>query len=91
MVAALQDIGKSAGLAGLSEHRLQRVSALAERHLQADARTAIGNYFGFYNDERSHQAASYRTPAEVYLSTPVEAGTGSLAESTRHDNPTAES
>ena len=26
----------------------------------------VGRYFGFYNDERPHQALGYRTPAQVY-------------------------
>jgi putative transposase len=26
----------------------------------------LGRYFGFYNDERPHQALGYRTPAQVY-------------------------
>jgi putative transposase len=32
----------------------------------------LGRYFGFYNEERLHQALGYRTPAEVYR----EAGQG---------------
>ncbi len=32
----------------------------------ADARDGIGRYFGFYNDERPHQALGYQTPAAFY-------------------------
>ena len=32
----------------------------------AEARAGIGAWFGFYNDERPHQALGYRTPSEVY-------------------------
>ncbi len=30
-----------------------------------EARTSIGAYRGFYNEERPHQALGYRTPREV--------------------------
>ena len=32
-----------------------------------EAKISLGNYFRFYNAERSHQAIGYKTPAEVYL------------------------
>jgi putative transposase len=32
-----------------------------------DARQHLARYFGFYNEERLHQALGYRTPAAVYL------------------------
>jgi len=32
-----------------------------------EARTNLGAYFRFYNEERPHQALDYRTPAEVYF------------------------
>lgn len=32
-----------------------------------DARQSLARYFGFYNEERLHQALGYRTPAAVYL------------------------
>ena len=31
-----------------------------------EARGGIGRYFGYFNDERPHQALGYRTPMEVY-------------------------
>lgn len=33
-----------------------------------DARQHLARYFGFYNEERLHQALGYRTPATVYRS-----------------------
>ena len=32
-----------------------------------EARRELSEYFGFYNEERPHQALEYRTPAEVYF------------------------
>lgn len=32
-----------------------------------EGRQGIDSYFGFYNDDRPHQALQYRTPAEVYF------------------------
>jgi len=32
-----------------------------------EARTAIGRYLGYFNDDRPHQALGYRTPMEVYV------------------------
>src|SRR5208282_5636803 len=32
----------------------------------AEARRSIGEWLAFYNDERPHQALSYRTPREVF-------------------------
>jgi len=32
-----------------------------------DARRGIGRYFGYFNDERSHQALGNRTPMDVYV------------------------
>jgi putative transposase len=31
-----------------------------------EAQRGLGRYFGFYNEERPHQALAYRTPAAVY-------------------------
>jgi hypothetical protein len=40
-----------------------------------EARRGICDYFGFFNDERPHQALGYGVPSPVYFS--------SLAESVR--------
>jgi len=40
---------------------------LADYGSPRDARHGIGQYFGFYNTERPHQALDYRRPAELYL------------------------
>lgn len=50
-----------------------------------EARIGLGNYFRFYNTERPHQALGYRTPAEVFTSTPVEATSTGMVESLKPD------
>ena len=50
-----------------------------------EARIGLGNYFRFYNTERPHQALGYRTPAEVFTSTPVEATSAGMVESLTPD------
>jgi putative transposase len=50
-----------------------------------EARIGIGNYFRFYNTERPHQALGYRTPAEVFASTLVEATSTGMVESSTPD------
>ena len=50
-----------------------------------DARISLGNYFTFYNTERPHQALGYRTPTEVFTSTPVEATSTGMVESLTPD------
>ena len=32
-----------------------------------EARRGLGDYFGFYNTDRPHEALGYRTPAEVHF------------------------
>jgi len=46
-----------------------------------DARVSLGNYFRFYNIERPLQALDYRTPDEVFTSTPVEVNSRGMVES----------
>lgn len=50
-----------------------------------DARVGIGEYVRFYNTQRPHQALGYQTPAEVFMSNPVDAIHGDLIESLRPD------
>jgi putative transposase len=78
--------GKGSYNDNLFIERLWRTVKYEEVYLKAyqdgrDARAGIGNYFSFYNTERPHQALSYRTPAEVFTSTPVEATNGSMVKS----------
>jgi len=66
--------------------RLWRTVKYEEVYLKAyqdgrDARIGLGSYFSFYNTERPHQALSYRTPAEVFTSIPVEATNEDVVES----------
>ena len=44
-----------------------------------EARTGLGAYFRFYNQERPHQALQYRTPVEVYQGRAGEKGEGAAA------------
>ena len=66
--------------------RLWRSVKYEEVYLKAyqdgrEARIGLGNYFSFYNTERPHQALGYRTPAEIFTSTPVEATSTGMVES----------
>ncbi|GAF67263.1 unnamed protein product, partial [marine sediment metagenome] len=70
--------GKGSYNDNLFIERLWRSVKYEEVYLKAyqdgrDARISLGNYFYFYNAERPHQSLGYRTPAEVFASTPVEA------------------
>jgi putative transposase len=70
--------------------RLWRTVKYEEVYLKAyqdgrDARIGLGSYFSFYNTERPHQALSYRTPAEVFTSIPVEAANEDVVESLTPD------
>jgi len=84
--------GKGSYSDNLFVERLWRSVKYEEVYLKAyqdgkEARVGIGNYFRFYNAERPHQALGYRTPAEVFHSTPVEATDRGLVESVRQDVP----
>jgi len=46
-----------------------------------DARTGISDYFRFYNTARPHQALGYRTPGDVFISTPFEESEKGVIES----------
>ena len=82
--------GKGSYNDNLFIERLWRTVKYEEVYLKAyqdgrDARIGLGNYFRFYNTERPHQALDYRTPAEVFNSTPVEATNGVMVESLTPD------
>jgi len=78
--------GKGSYNDNLFIERLWRTVKYEEVYLKAyqdglEARSSIRSYFRFYNSERPHQALGYRTPAEVFTSTPVEATNGGVIES----------
>ena len=63
--------GKGRCLDNVFVERLWRSLKYEEVYLHgyddvAQARAGIRRYFGFYNDERSHQALGYQTPAAFY-------------------------
>jgi putative transposase len=78
--------GKASYNDNLFIERLWRTVKYEEVYLKAyqdgkEARTGIGEYFRFYNSGRPHQTLGYRTPAEVFISSPVEATKGGMVES----------
>jgi putative transposase len=78
--------GKGRYSDNLFVERLWRTVKYEEVYLKAyqdgrEARAGITNYFRFYNTQRPHQALGYRTPAEAYASTPMEATEGGMVES----------
>jgi len=82
--------GKGSYNDNLFIERLWRTVKYEEVYLKAyengrDARACIGDYFRFYNTKRPHQALGYRTPAEVFNSTPVEATIAGMIESLTPD------
>jgi len=82
--------GKGSYSDNLFIERLWRTVKYEEVYLKVyqdarDARIGLGSYFRFYNTERPHQALGYRTPAEVFTSTPVEATDRGMIESLAPD------
>mgnify|MGYP005639426437 CR=1 FL=1 len=78
--------GKGSYKDNLFIERLWRTVKYEEVYLKAyqdgrDAKISLSNYFRFYNTERPHQSHGYRTPAEVYCATPVEATSRGMVES----------
>jgi putative transposase len=72
--------------------RLWRTVKYEEVYLKAyqdgrDARVSIGDYFRFYNSQRPHQALGYRTPAEMFDSTPMQADHRAMIESSETADP----
>ena len=82
--------GKGSYNDNLFIERLWRSVKYEEVYLKAyqdarEARIGLDNYFRFYNTERPHQTHGYRTPAEVFISTPVEATSTGMIESLTPD------
>jgi putative transposase len=82
--------GKGSYNDNLFIERLWRSVKYEEVYLKAyqggrDAKAGIGNYFRFYNIERPHQALGYRTPTEVFNTTPVETTSAGMIESLTPD------
>ena len=82
--------GKGSYNDNLFIERLWRTVKYEEVYLKAyqdgrEARIGLGKYFRFYNTERPHQTHGYRTPAEVYISTPVESTSRGMVESLTAD------
>jgi len=82
--------GKGSYNDNLFIERLWRTVKYEEVYLSAyrggrEARINLGNYFRFYNTERPHQALGYRTPAQVFNSTPVELIEKGVVESSLPD------
>lgn len=82
--------GKGRYTDNLFIERLWRSVKYEEVYLKAyqdgrEARVGIGAYFHFYNTQRPHQALGYRTPAEVFTSSPEETTHRDLVESLRPD------
>ena len=77
--------GKGCYSDNLFIERLWRSVKYEEVYLKAyqdgrEAKADIGDYFRFYNTERPHQALGYRTPAEVFTSTPVAVTSAGMIE-----------
>ena len=75
--------GKGRYLDNIFVERLWRSIKYEEVYLKAyqngsEARTGIGGYLEFYNQQRPHQALDYRTPAEMYLSEQIEKDAAAL-------------
>jgi len=82
--------GKGSYNDNLFIERLWRTVKYEEVYLKAyqdgrDARVSLSEYFHFYNTERPHQSLGYRTPAEVFNSTMVEATSAGMVESLTPD------
>ena len=63
--------GRGRALDNVFVERLWRTVKYEEVYLREyntvrEAQQGLRRYFGFYNDERLHQALGYRTPAAVY-------------------------
>jgi putative transposase len=68
--------GRGRALDNIFTERLWRTVKYEEVYLHEydsprEARQGLTRYFQFYNDERSHQALAYRTPAQAYFADPA--------------------
>jgi putative transposase len=78
--------GKGRYADNLFIERLWRTVKYEEVYLKAyqdgrDARTQLGKYLHFYNNERPHQSLGYKTPADEYFDNKVEPIKESMVES----------
>ena len=69
--------GKGRCLDNVFVERLWRSAKYEEVYLHAydgmpDAKKGLGRYFGFFNDERPHQALGYSVPSQVYYASLAE-------------------
>ena len=69
--------GKGRCLDNVFVERLWRSVKYEEVYLHAydgmpDAKKGLGRYFGFFNDERPHQALGYSVPSQVYYASLAE-------------------
>ena len=83
--------GKGSYNDNLFIERLWRTVKYEEVYLNAyqdgkEARSGLGAYFCFYDNERPHQAHGYRTPAEVFTS-PIESVCEGVIESSTSSTP----
>ena len=67
--------GRGRALDNVMVERLWRTVKYEDIYLRdygdlREARAGLGDYFGFYNQERPHQGLDYRTPLEVLKGTP---------------------
>ena len=63
--------GKGRYMDNIFVERLWRSLKYEEVYLNAyasvaEAKTGIGSWLGFYNEERQHQSLGYRTPRQAY-------------------------
>lgn len=83
--------GKGSYNDNLFIERLWRTVKYEEVYLKAyqdgrDARTGLGQYFRFYDNDRPHQAHGYRTPAEVFAGS-IESVSKGVVESLTSSTP----
>jgi putative transposase len=80
--------GKGRCMDNIFVERLWRSLKYEEVYLHAyatvaEAKTGIGAWLSFYNDERPHQSLGYRTPRQIQSGRPVDMGTIRVADRLR--------